>query len=91
MGYVPPEKKARDLVRYGRAHRLARAALRQAAYGEVCHLCGQVMRVGQKLALDHTPDGTSYRGMAHARCNNRDGGRRGIAMRRRRGSAIPPM
>lgn len=61
---------------YGTAHRRTRARLLPDAYGKPCHLCGELMLTGQRLALDHTPDRTGYRGMAHEWCNNADGGRR---------------
>ena len=76
-------ERARDAARgtttqrgYGAAHQSLRATLAPAATGMVCHLCGDIMRAGQRLALDHTPDRTGYRGMTHESCNARDGARR---------------
>lgn len=77
-----PEKRARDKVAYGPAHRRLRAALLPSAYGSDCHLCGEVMREGQPLHLDHAEDRESYRGMAHAHCNLRDGSVRGNATKK---------
>lgn len=87
---MKPDKLPRHL-RWARPHQELRAALLPGAIGKICHLCGLPMRAGQRLALDHAADGVGYRGMAHERCNNRDGGKRGAALRRRRGGAIPPM
>ena len=64
-----------------REHAQARAALLAAfTPGDPCCLCGRPMW-GPTSALhaDHTPDGTGYRGLAHAACNRRDGARRGRA------------
>lgn len=77
-----PTKRARDKVAYGPAHRRLRAALLPSAYGSDCHLCGEVMREGQPLHLDHAEDRESYRGMAHAHCNLRDGSARGNATKK---------
>lgn len=67
---------------YGYQHQQIRKAELMRAYGLPCHLCGEIMRPGQKLHLDHTPDRTRYRGMAHASCNRKDGSRRGAERRR---------
>lgn len=62
---------------YGHAHQNAReAALRVLTPGTPCHLCQHPMWPAQRLAFDHTPDRTGYRGLVHARCNSRDGGQR---------------
>lgn len=66
---------------YGAAHRRLSERERAAAVGSTCHLCGRVMAAGQRLALDHTPDRTGYRGVVHESCNNRDGAIRGNQMR----------
>ena len=80
---------------YDYAHRTERArwAALVKAGGAVCCLCGQPVvdgkvrlrngRVISNWALDHAPDGLSYRGVAHLRCNSRDGAIRG---NRRRGA-----
>lgn len=62
--------------KYDHEHQRIRKELLPYAIGKVCHLCGKVMRQGQDLDLDHTPDGQAYRGLAHAECNRRDGARR---------------
>ena len=62
--------------KYGYEHQRIRKELLPHAYGKDCHLCGKVMKAGDELDLDHTPDGLAYRGMAHAECNRRDGSRR---------------
>lgn len=59
--------------------------------GDPCVLCGQPMlqrwtvtRTGRKVSaieLDHKPDRSGYRGLAHARCNRSDGATRGNRMR----------
>jgi hypothetical protein len=73
-------------TRYGRQHQRIRAALLPLAYGTPCHFCGELMQPGQELHLDHTADGTAYRGMVHAACNVKDGARRGYRrMLERRG------
>jgi hypothetical protein len=69
--------------RYTGFHRRLRQAWLPTAYGTACVLCGQTMRPGQALDLDHLPDGTGYRGFAHASCNRSEGARRGNAQRRR--------
>ena len=78
------------MTRYGHLHRLIRAALVPQAYGRPCIHCGRVMLPGQPLALDHTADGSGYRGIVHLRCNAQEGGRRGAARKRRRSSVIFP-
>lgn len=63
---------------YDADHRRARAAY-LAAYRphHPCCLCGRPLGSNPKLLhLDHHPAG-GYRGLAHARCNIRDGARRG--------------
>ena len=46
--------------------------------------CGQVMRAGDELDLDHNDDGNGYLGFSHARCNRQAGGRLGRARRKGR-------
>jgi hypothetical protein len=67
----------------GPAHRALRARFGPIvrAGAAVCCLCGEVIEPGQAWDLDHTPDRTGYRGVAHATCNRSDGGRRGNAKR----------
>lgn len=67
---------------YGSKHQRIRKETIGAAYDTPCHFCGEPMLVGQALHLDHTEDGAEYRGFAHARCNQRDGGLRGNERRR---------
>ena len=69
---------------YGRRHEATRRALLADSYGRPCCLCGEPMLLGQDLDLDHAPDGSGYRGMAHAGCNRADGGRRGNRRQRQR-------
>jgi hypothetical protein len=69
---------------YQGPHRAIRKALLPYAYGTACHLCGRPMLPGQALDLDHRPDGLGYRGLAHAACNRRDGGKRAQLGRRDR-------
>lgn len=61
---------------YGWRHQQLRKQLLPSAYGKTCHFCGKPMLPGQPLDLDHTDDGSSYRGMAHASCNRADGARK---------------
>jgi len=61
---------------YGSRHRRRREALLQLALGQPCPLCGELMRAGQPLDLDHsTPliDNPTSLGdrVTHARCNRR--------------------
>lgn len=62
-------------------HRKARAALLDAFQpGDPCCLCGHPMYPPTRyLHADHDPTTGGYRGLAHARCNVRDGARRGRA------------
>jgi hypothetical protein len=77
--------------RYRWKHQKLREALLPRAYGQRCIHCGYVMLQGQALDLDHTADGTTYRGIVHARCNRAEGARRGNALRglRRRSVIFP--
>ena len=70
---------------YGADHRKLRARVaRQVARGTVlCARCGLVIEPGTPWALDHTDDRAGYLGASHARCNNADGGRKGISRRAR--------
>jgi hypothetical protein len=70
--------------RYGRRHRLIRQALLLDAIGKPCVRCGQPIKAGQAVDLDHHDNGTTYRGLAHATCNRRAGAERGAALRRSR-------
>jgi hypothetical protein len=72
------------MSRYGGRHRSTRRVLLADAHGRPCCLCGEQMLPGQDLDLDHAPDGSGYRGMAHAKCNRVDGGRRGNRRRQQR-------
>jgi hypothetical protein len=79
--------------RYRWRHQKIREALLPQAWGQICHLCGRPMLRGQLLDLDHDLTGQGYRGMAHARCNRRDGAIRGNAIqkwKRKRRSVIFP-
>jgi hypothetical protein len=69
---------------YGGRHQSTRRLLLADAHGRPCCLCGEPMLPGQDLDLDHAPDGSGYRGMAHAKCNRVDGGRRGSRRRQHR-------
>lgn len=76
------------MARYGYNHRRLRAALLPSAYGQPCHLCGQTMKWGEDLDLDHTADRLAYRGFAHSACNRSEGGRRGNAKQRKRRGGV---
>jgi hypothetical protein len=79
----PEHERARDRTRgsaaqrgYGAEHRRLSEELRAQAIGSTCHFCGEPMRAGQRLALDHTLDRTGYRGVVHLSCNSADAGGR---------------
>lgn len=61
---------------YGWDHQRARDDQLHAAAGQLCAHCGHPMEATQLLDLAHTDDRAGYLGMAHARCNRQDGGRR---------------
>ena len=65
--------------KYGVAHRKerARVAMDVAAGAATCHFCSRTIDPGSDWHLDHTEDGTAYRGPAHALCNLQDGARIG--------------
>lgn len=72
--------RARDKARgtraergYDHKHKARSKQERANAIGTTCHLCGEPILEGQRLALDHTVDRTGYRGVAHLSCNSRDG------------------
>lgn len=75
------ERGTRQQRGYGTKHDAYKRVNLASAYGQPCHLCGERMWPHQQLVPDHTEDRTSYRGMAHAICNNRDGARRGNSYR----------
>ena len=76
--------------RYGYAHQQARKRALAAHHdGDTCHLCGEPMYQDQGLALDHTIDGTAYRGLTHSWCNSLDGARRGGQATYRKTHGIP--
>jgi hypothetical protein len=65
---------------YGNDHAKARkAALAAYQPTDPCCLCGRSLGTNTRgIHLDHHPHG-GYRGLAHARCNVKDGARRGRA------------
>jgi len=63
------------MSRYGSRHQSLRRALVPTAAGKPCVRCGESIRPGEPVDLDHADDG-SYLGMAHRRCNRADGARR---------------
>jgi hypothetical protein len=65
------------MSRYGTRHRAIRRALLPEAYGRPCARCGETMRPGQDLDLDHTDDGLAYLGFSHRACNVKAGARKG--------------
>jgi hypothetical protein len=59
---------------YGSTHQhTRRSALAALVPGTRCPHCRLPMDASQSLDLDHTPDRAGYRGLAHSRCNARDG------------------
>lgn len=79
---------------YGSDHKRQRAAVAaDVARGRAtCSICHQPIQPGSPWHLDHTHDRTGYRGPAHKRCNEQDGGRKGarIAAALRRAARRPP-
>lgn len=64
--------------------RARRALLAIFTPGDPCCLCGKPMWLdsngsARKLHADHDPNTGGYRGLAHAKCNTRDGAKRGRA------------
>lgn len=74
---------------YGKEHREERERWKPIVEsGQVnCCLCGYWIEPGSKWHLDHTPDRTAYRGVAHFGCNTKDGASRGA----RRANAARPV
>lgn len=70
---------------YGAAHRRERARWAPiVARGDAtCCLCDDPIAPSDAWHLDHQPDRSGYRGVAHATCNLRDGARRGNRIRGR--------
>ena len=79
MAFSKP-KASRTARGYGTEHNRARlAALARYQPTDPCCLCGHPLGTNtRQIHLDHHPNG-GYRGLAHARCNVRDGARRGRA------------
>jgi hypothetical protein len=76
--YVCRGRPGTDERGYGADHQAARRrALATMQDGDLCCLCRRPMYRRQPLDLDHTPRRDGYRGLAHARCNRRDGAIRG--------------
>jgi hypothetical protein len=65
--------------KYGGEHQALRRAAKPFAYGQPCVRCGQPMRPGQPIDLDHADDGAGWLGFAHSHCNRSAGGRVGRA------------
>jgi len=73
--------------KYGGAHKTLRASLLAALKrnpGQPCTRCAWPMYPGQRLHLDHADDGTTWLGLAHARCNQQAGQRQTAAILRAR-------
>lgn len=65
------------MARYGRRHHELRLRLLPSAYGTPCVRCGELMKQGQKLDLDHDErdaSGLTYRGFSHSSCNRSTAG-----------------
>src|SRR4051812_23652585 len=56
--------------KHKRGRKAALAAMRD---GDPCTRCGHAMHKGDDLHYDHDDDRTTYRGLAHASCNERAG------------------
>lgn len=66
----------RGTLRYSAAHKKRRKQLLadlERNPGQPCSRCGLPMFVSQRLHLDHSDDGATWRGLAHASCNLRAG------------------
>lgn len=77
-----PSKGSTTERGYGYTHQELRRTLLPYAYGQPCPRCGETMRPGQPLDLDHTEDRSAYTGMAHRSCNRRAGAHKRDRMRR---------
>lgn len=73
--------------RYGSQHRAIRRRMLPFAVGQRCVRCGEPIREGQAIDLDHTDDGTGYLGFACASCNRSAGATAGNRARGRRKKA----
>lgn len=73
---------------YGTAHQQERRKWKPIVEaGEAtCCLCHYPIDPGTPWHLDHTPDRSAYRGVAHAACNVRDGAKRANWRSRQRGA-----
>jgi hypothetical protein len=71
--------------RYGPPHRRLRNALAPHVAGSGCVRCGLPILPGERWDLDHDESGGGYLGAAHSSCNRSAGGRKSVAMRRKRG------
>lgn len=79
LGCRPSRHKLPTSMRgYGPAHQRLRTEwkLRVDAGQETCCLCALPIGPTEPWHLDHTPDRTAYRGVAHQRCNLQEGQRR---------------
>jgi hypothetical protein len=68
------------------------AQLKRDGYGTcaevVCVMTSRTITADMKLALCHLPDGVTYAGLGHSRCNQMEAVRRGHQTRRRRRQSI---
>jgi hypothetical protein len=80
---------------YGAKHqRRRRQALAALIDGTPCSRCFRAMYRWQALDLDHSDDRTAYLGLAHRRCNQLVGARKGgrvTAARRRIRTVVMPL
>lgn len=66
--------------KYAWRHQKLRAELLPYAPGSLCARCGQTIKAGQPVDLDHAEDG-GYLGWSHSTCNRRAGAQKGARMR----------
>jgi hypothetical protein len=85
-------KASREARGYGPAHRRRRELLEpQVRAGLVaCCRCGQLIKPGERWALDHRDDRRGYNGAAHAVCNARAGAAKANENRART-RELPPL
>jgi len=72
-----PQHPDRHRVRYGARHQALRKRMKRLVQegGVVCVRCQRPIAPDEPFDLDHAPDGYSYLGASHRRCNRVAGGK----------------